>query len=183
MSAGLTLDDGERYRIETALKMIPCGGPGRDEYGAHVLFVGPEIVTIIDAGVEALERSGFDFTSRDSVWLATRFFAPLLALVDLNHAGMVCSASLVVKFRRPQYRQYLGSVVWKERRAMALDRADNRCQICNLSADKSVLDVHHRTYERLGFERPEDLTVLCRECHRLYSEAKRLPPPPEDEER
>lgn len=28
--------------------------------------------------------------------------------------------------------------------------------------------VHHRTYERLGDERPADLTVLCQRCHRLF---------------
>jgi hypothetical protein len=27
------------------------------------------------------------------------------------------------------------------------------------------LEVHHRTYERLGRERPEDLLVLCEKCH------------------
>ena len=38
-----------------------------------------------------------------------------------------------------------------------------RCQICYTS---HRLEVHHRTYERLGYEKPSDLTVLCYWCHR-----------------
>lgn len=28
------------------------------------------------------------------------------------------------------------------------------------------LDIHHRTYTRLGHERPADFLVLCRRCHK-----------------
>jgi hypothetical protein len=28
--------------------------------------------------------------------------------------------------------------------------------------------VHHRTYERVGFERQSDLIVLCHDCHRDF---------------
>lgn len=48
-------------------------------------------------------------------------------------------------------------------RRIALARAKYRCQICN--ANDRQLDVHHRTYERLGREQIEDLTVLCHDCH------------------
>jgi hypothetical protein len=65
-----------------------------------------------------------------------------------------------------EYREvYLRSDHWRRTRIAALDRADNRCQVCN-GAD--ALDVHHRTYERLGAELPGDLTVLCRRCHWLF---------------
>jgi 5-methylcytosine-specific restriction endonuclease McrA len=68
-----------------------------------------------------------------------------------------------------EYREvYLRSDHWRQMRAAALDRADNRCQVCN-GAD--ALDVHHRTYERLGAELPGDLTVLCRRCHGLFHAA------------
>jgi hypothetical protein len=33
---------------------------------------------------------------------------------------------------------------------------------------KDGLQVHHRTYERLGEEVPEDLTVLCLSCHNQW---------------
>ena len=66
---------------------------------------------------------------------------------------------------RPEYDKYLLSLEWQRRRKGAIERVGGRCQLCN-SADK--LQVHHRTYERLGAERDEDLTVLCESCHKLF---------------
>jgi hypothetical protein len=67
---------------------------------------------------------------------------------------------------REQYREvYLRSEHWREIRLAALERAEHRCQVCNRT---ERLDVHHRTYERVGDERPADLTVLCRRCHDLF---------------
>lgn len=63
------------------------------------------------------------------------------------------------------YSAYLQTPEWQARRAEALERARHRCQVCNSGG---LLDVHHRTYERRGEERPEDLTVLCRRCHYLF---------------
>lgn len=79
---------------------------------------------------------------------------------------------------RMDYDAYLQSDGWKDKRREALHRASNRCQVCN---SQTSLDVHHRTYERLGFEHNEDLTVLCRECHELFHAGGRMPvyvPPP-----
>jgi len=67
---------------------------------------------------------------------------------------------------REQYRnEYLQSEHWKTVRIGALERAGHRCQVCNNSKS---LDVHHRTYERLGEELDGDLTVLCRKCHDIF---------------
>jgi len=63
------------------------------------------------------------------------------------------------------YAKYLASKHWKEVRDRALSFAEYRCQVCN--SDKS-LDVHHRTYENIGREPIQDLTVLCKECHALF---------------
>lgn len=74
---------------------------------------------------------------------------------------------------REEYRDvYLKSDHWRAQRVAALVRAENRCQVCN--SDRS-LDVHHRTYERLGSEVPADLTVLCRTCHDLFHGSKAKP--------
>jgi hypothetical protein len=66
---------------------------------------------------------------------------------------------------KDEYLAYLQSEAWKIRRAWKLDRAGHRCQICNA---KGALHVHHRTYERVGNEREDDLTVLCGDCHALF---------------
>lgn len=66
------------------------------------------------------------------------------------------------------YLAYLRSPEWRERAMDALDRAGHRCQVCNADRWFSPLEVHHRTYERVGREAPGDLTVLCRDCHDLF---------------
>jgi hypothetical protein len=74
---------------------------------------------------------------------------------------------------REEYRDvYLRSDHWRDTRLAALERAEHRCQVCNRDG---TLDVHHRTYERIGEERPADLTVLCRSCHNLFHEHRGLP--------
>jgi hypothetical protein len=60
------------------------------------------------------------------------------------------------------YGAYLNSPQWGQRRREALRRAGYRCIECGATEG---LEVHHLTYERLGYERPEDLTVLCNPCH------------------
>lgn len=76
------------------------------------------------------------------------------------------------------YHDYIKTEAWRERAEAAKQRVGHRCQICNRPATRVTLDVHHRTYERLGNERPEDLTVLCRGCHELYEKNRRMPSPP-----
>jgi RNase P subunit RPR2 len=61
----------------------------------------------------------------------------------------------------PQYIAYMQSMVWKDRRGIALTVAGYHCRRCFASRD---LDVYHRTYARLFHEEPEDLIVLCRGC-------------------
>jgi 5-methylcytosine-specific restriction endonuclease McrA len=72
--------------------------------------------------------------------------------------------------RRARYVAYINSAEWQRKRRQALERAGDRCQVCN--KDRG-LDVHHRTYERFGSERLDDLTVLCRACHSLFHETRK----------
>lgn len=71
----------------------------------------------------------------------------------------------VVINSKADYQNYLQSDHWKQTRKAALERSHHRCQICN---SPERLQVHHRTYDRLGAELPEDLTVLCANCHHLF---------------
>lgn len=63
---------------------------------------------------------------------------------------------------RDFYLAYLNSTDWRRRRNAALQRVGWRCERCGRKRD---LNVHHKTYERLGAENPEDLEVLCVDCH------------------
>jgi 5-methylcytosine-specific restriction endonuclease McrA len=62
------------------------------------------------------------------------------------------------------YVKYLTTSEWRER-AEALKTEAGECAICRSVVE---LEVHHRTYARLGREHPLDLIVLCRRCHARY---------------
>lgn len=64
-----------------------------------------------------------------------------------------------------EYRAYLQSPEWKEKAKAAKREAGGRCQLCN---SRGPLHAHHRTYARLGNERPGDLTALCEYCHEAF---------------
>lgn len=62
---------------------------------------------------------------------------------------------------------------WDAIRAQALERDGNQCRCCS-AKDGDVfpgygrvrLEVHHRHYDNWGHELLDDVTVLCKECHR-----------------
>lgn len=60
------------------------------------------------------------------------------------------------------YQAYLNSPDWRRVRNRALKNAGWRCERC---VSKRDLQVHHKTYERLGREWDTDLEVLCANCH------------------
>jgi hypothetical protein len=73
-----------------------------------------------------------------------------------------------------EYSEYIASAEWRAKAEAAKERCGQRCQTCNVHRSKTTLDAHHRTYERIGEELPEDLIVLCRDCHSLFHKNRRL---------
>jgi 5-methylcytosine-specific restriction endonuclease McrA len=65
--------------------------------------------------------------------------------------------------KRPDYCEYLASVRWRKVREWVFHLAGYRCERC---PSAEGLQVHHKTYVRLGREKQKDLEVLCRDCHR-----------------
>ena len=68
--------------------------------------------------------------------------------------------------REQEYAEYIRSPAWKQRRYKAIQKAGERCQRCGLSKWSVALEVHHLTYERFKGEHPDDLIVLCPDCHK-----------------
>lgn len=62
------------------------------------------------------------------------------------------------------YQQYLQSDHWKDVRSRfwASKLCHNKCESCGATRN---LQVHHRSYTRLGNERLNDLMLLCGDCH------------------
>ena len=66
------------------------------------------------------------------------------------------------------YINYMASNEWRLKRLARLKLDEFTCQTCN---EKEYLEVHHRTYERLGDENVEtDLITLCSECHKAITD-------------
>lgn len=72
------------------------------------------------------------------------------------------------------YRKYLESKHWMLLRKL-LVKKDSRCAICNEITNN--LQLHHLSYERIGFEKEMDLLILCDSCHKLVHEngLKKIP--------
>lgn len=67
------------------------------------------------------------------------------------------------------YREYLASDHWKELRARYYARYPRQCKACGATRD---IQLHHRTYKRLGKEWLMDLVPLCAEHHKALHDAE-----------
>jgi hypothetical protein len=64
------------------------------------------------------------------------------------------------------YAEHMASPEWAAFRARIIERRGARCQRCGKTEKEAgCVQVHHRTYDRLGRERDADVEVLCPDCH------------------
>ena len=74
------------------------------------------------------------------------------------------------EFRR-RYSQAMNSDHWQRIRAARLRIAEQQCEYtdhdgrCDACSTWSELHCHHKTYDRLGNERVEDVVILCPQHH------------------
>lgn len=71
------------------------------------------------------------------------------------------------------YDEYLKTAFWQTVRSNSLKRADYKCQLCGRR--DLPLHVHHNDYRRRGFERAEDLFVLCEIHHKDFHKNGQMP--------
>ena len=86
---------------------------------------------------------------------------------------VIKSTTLLARWLPVNYGRYLQSGAWRKKADTCKKRAGYRCQTCNRSNKQVRLEAHHRTYERLGYEIPEDLICLCRDCHKAVTDVRR----------
>jgi len=109
-----------------------------------------------------LKRDGLVENPKWGAWsLTSAALLPVEPAVDEPVA-----VERLAELRAMPYRLYLRTPEWRRTRAAALLRADNACSLNVTHTDS--LEVHHRTYERLGAELIMDLVVLCHSCHELH---------------
>jgi len=61
-----------------------------------------------------------------------------------------------------KYQAHIRSAKWRNMRNDMLRLRNNRCERCTSQYN---LELHHKTYERLGRELIADLELLCHRCH------------------
>ena len=73
------------------------------------------------------------------------------------------------------YEAYINSTRWRNSpaRLAELKASGFRCRLCYASDTDVELQVHHRTYERLGRELVGDLLTLCKDCHLVVTDTLR----------
>lgn len=106
---------------------------------------------------------GWDIAKGDDAWLKSLGFE--LDFAEVERAK---------QDRKQSYKDYLQSPEWREKATAAKEKAGWKCQICNRDGNYSTLNAHHRTYERVRNELPEDLIVLCGGCHEVFHSNGRL---------
>lgn len=111
-----------------------------------------------------LKRDGLVENPRWGVWRLTAAAEPAAE----SAVEVAVDPERLAELRAMPYRLYLRTPEWRRTRAAALVRAGNACSLDVLHTDG--LEVHHRTYERLGDELVTDLVVLCHSCHQLHHE-------------
>lgn len=67
------------------------------------------------------------------------------------------------RFKRV-YQRYLKSKSWEQKKEEHFCNPDNSyCQACYTF---KRIQIHHKTYQNVGYEKPEDMVSLCGRCHR-----------------
>ena len=62
--------------------------------------------------------------------------------------------------------EYMASREWGLKKRRVRERSGGRCERCEVRPHE---ETHHRSYERFGFERLDDLVGVCRPCHAFLS--------------
>lgn len=66
-----------------------------------------------------------------------------------------------------KYATYIKSRAWRLKRLEVLRRCNGVCEKCGLWP---ATNVHHKSYEHLGDELPEELIGVCLDCHQSFHE-------------
>lgn len=80
---------------------------------------------------------------------------------------------------KTEYRAYIASEAWQERRRQFLKGA-HECEHCYIPRWLAIiaydqdLHIHHKSYANVGHELDSDLQPLCRRCHEIktFGESK-----------
>ena len=76
-------------------------------------------------------------------------------------------------FDYDEYRAYLSSSIWDEKRNQRLEFDDFQCRLCG---NRNNVQVHHLVYplhQNYGAETINDLITVCPDCHKLLDKLRK----------
>jgi hypothetical protein len=158
---------GEGHRHEIGSRALACGGFSPRELDAPPpAGLEKKYAGLVDHNLSwaltNLKATGAVENPSRGVWRLARAVATPVS----QPADQPVSARRLRELREMPYPRYLRTPEWKQTRIDALARAGNCCSLD--VTHTGDLEVHHRTYERLGSEQSSDLVVLCHACHQLH---------------
>ncbi len=68
------------------------------------------------------------------------------------------------------YNYYIKSEQWRIKRTEILKSRGKVCEVCGQNLTNIPAHVHHKTYNNLGDEHPNDLLIVCEDCHKAIHE-------------
>jgi 5-methylcytosine-specific restriction endonuclease McrA len=71
--------------------------------------------------------------------------------------------AFITNNRKKAYNQYIASKKWREFRSGILKERGFHCELCK---SQKNLELHHLSYANFGFEKPEQVIILCENCHK-----------------
>jgi len=74
----------------------------------------------------------------------------------------VNKALFIPQSYKERYKEYMDSVYWARRKEEWYAKFTKTCWACHSVEN---IHLHHVSYERMGFERDDDLVSLCKTCH------------------
>lgn len=74
------------------------------------------------------------------------------------------------KVKKLDYNEYIKSGKWRRFKKNIIEQRGASCELCKNKANR--LDLHHKTYDRLFNEGPEDVMLLCHPCHEKVHDRK-----------
>ena len=83
----------------------------------------------------------------------------------------VASAGSASGGKATKYQRYIHSIKWRKFKRRILLQRGQACEACGVGG--IALELHHKTYDRLGCESPDDVSLLCHECHMKADELVR----------
>jgi len=119
------------------------------------------------------EDKGLSIEGDSRQWLLDQYLADKIGFLTICRTASKLKvkkqASLTkqeVIDRSKSYNKYLKSKQWRDFRNKIINDRGFRCQRCKNEFETKLLQIHHITYDRIFNEKPEDVLLLCKGCHK-----------------